>query len=58
MKKSNAGVPPVTPKSIACEKLAFGQPANLGKDGAARYSGNYGKKQPVDNKEDAPMMGY
>lgn len=58
MKKSNEGVPPVTPKSTACESMPFGKPANLGKDGSARYTSQYGKKQPVDNSEDAPMMGY
>jgi hypothetical protein len=58
VKKTSEGVPPVTPKSIARENLAFGQPANLGKDGSARYTSNYGKKQPVDNSEDVPLMGY
>lgn len=58
MKNQPKGVPPVTPKSTACEKLPFGVPANLDRDTPSRYTGNYGKKQPVDNSEDAPMMGY
>lgn len=51
MKNQPKGVPPVTPKSIRCEKLERGQSATVGTDGMSKYSGNYSKVQPKKEED-------